>query len=93
MQQLHTAPQQGISRADMGWLQHVVRPLLRPPGALGPAAAQRTGGHAGLHRPPQGSAYQGGCFAGGEGDGCALSAAEQRVLARVGGEPMSWEEM
>lgn len=93
MQQLHAAPEQGISRADMGWLQHVVRPLLCSPGAVGAAAAQRTGGHAGLHRQTRGRAYQGGCFVGGEGDGCALSAAEQRVLARVGGEPMSWEEM
>ena len=93
MQQLHAAPEPGSARAALGWLHHVVHPLLRPPGALGPAPAQRTGGHAGLHRQTRGRAYQGGCFAGAEGDGCALSAAEQRVLARVGGEPMSWEEM
>lgn len=91
MQQLRATPQQGISRADMGWLQHVVRPLLCSPGAVGAPPAARTRGDAGLHSPARGRAYQGGCFAGAEGDGCELSESEKRVLARVWCEPMSWE--
>lgn len=75
----------------MGWMRHVVRPLLCPPGALRSPAAHGARGHAVLHRPSQGSAYTGGCFAGPEGAGCALSEAEQRIGRWVGGEPMSWE--
>lgn len=69
-----------------GWFRHVVRPLMSPPvqvvAALDDAAAASARG-----RGP----YAGRCFGAGEGAGCPLSLAEQRIAARVDGEPMSWE--
>lgn len=71
--------------------QPAVLGLLRAPGAVGAAHAQSAGSHAGLHCARQPGPFKGGCFAGPEGAGCALSAAEILVLARVQHEPMSWE--
>lgn len=70
--------------------QPAVLGLLRPPGALRAAIADSARGPAG-----GGGAYRGGAFTGPGAEcaagGCALSAAEWSVLARVKGEPMSWE--
>ncbi len=75
----------------MGWFQHVVRPLLCPPGAVSAAIADGARSHVGLHCAPPRGAYAGRCFVRAEGDGCALSPAEQAIAFRVAGEPMSWE--
>lgn len=75
----------------MGWFQHVVLPMLRPPGQIGAALADGAGGHVGMHCASPRRAYAGRCFAGAEGVGCPLSPAEQHIAARVADEPMSWE--
>lgn len=91
MQQLHTTQRAPHGGHDLGWLHHVVRPLLRRTGAQRAPIACGTGSHAVLHRPSPGRAYSGGCFAGAEGAGCELSAEELRVAEWVGNEPASWE--
>lgn len=89
MQQLHES---GIQSA-LGWVQHTVRPLLRPADSFGPAHQGNAGrdvcsaGHARAAHT-----YQGDHSGGAEGEGCALSWAERAVLVRVRNEPMSWED-
>jgi hypothetical protein len=75
----------------MGWFQHVVRPLLCPPGKVRAAHKDSAGSHVRLHRKARGRPYQGRCFASAEGIGCELSEEELRISERVGCEPMSWE--
>lgn len=91
MQQLHTTQSAPSGGSDVGWLCHVVRPLLRRAGAQRPPTARGAGSHAVLHRPAYRRAYTGGCFAGDEGAGCELSLDEQRIAMWVGSEPASWE--
>lgn len=91
MQQLQPAQTTPCSRLDLGWLHHVVLPLLRPTGAQRAPTAFGAGSHAVLHRPAPRRTYTGGCFAGAEGAGCELSAEELRVAEWVGNGPMSWE--
>lgn len=75
----------------LGWVHHVVRPLLlravdfcpAPPGLAGRSSA-------GNHQAP-GEAVGIRAFAGHEGIGCTLSRAEREILERVKHEPMSWE--
>lgn len=73
------------------WFQHVVRPMLRPPGEAGASIVDGSAGHAGGRQALSGRAHAGGCFGGVEGDGCPLSASEWGVWMRVRHEPMSWE--
>ena len=89
---MHTLQNSGV-QASLGWIQHTVRPLLRTVDSF----SQADQGHAGRDvcgdkhagRKP----YTGGCFAGPEGFGCALSRAEQSILSRVSNEPTSWAEV
>lgn len=90
MQQRQEATSTPYSGAG-GCLRHVVLPLLRPSRAPRAASAHDAESHAVLHRPSPSRTYSGGCFAGAEGDGCALSEHEQRIAAWVGDGPMSWE--
>lgn len=78
-------------RQSLVWFQHVVRPLLRPPGAVGAAHADSARGHAGRDRAQARAPRALGCFAGPEGAGCALSCDELGIATRVQGEPLSWE--
>lgn len=77
-------------RKSLVWFQHVVRPLLRPPGAVGAAHADCARGHAGSDRAQAGTPRALGCFAGPEGVGCDLSPDEQRIGRVVRDLPMSW---
>lgn len=86
---MHELPKSSIDPA-LGWLQHTVRPLLCAAGSVGAAHAGYAGRDAGSDCPAARKPYTGGCFGGAEGFGCSLSRAEQTVLARVKGEPMSW---
>lgn len=91
LHQLHTAQPAGISGPGLGWLHHVVRPLLRSPGAQRPPAEGCAGGDAVLHHEAHRGTYTGQCFASPQGAGCALSVDELRVGLRVRGDVMSWE--
>ena len=87
---MHQLPDSSIQSA-LGWIQHTVRPLLRPAGAFGAAGARAPGSDAVRDCPAVRKPYQGGCFGGHEGDGCGLSRAELGIFIRVKNEPMSWE--
>ena len=71
------------NNAAQRWVQHVVRPLLRPTGSLCAAIAADANSDARRHRQIQGRAYTGQCFAGPEGMGCSLSEAEQIIANRL----------
>lgn len=71
-------------RQGMVWFQHVVRSLLRTPGAVGSAHAGSARGDVGRHRAQARASRALGCFASAAGEGCALSASE-RTVARYQG--------
>ena len=75
----------------LGWLQHTVRPLLRPTGAFCAAYAGPTGRIAASACPATRKPKAGGCFGGAEGEGCQLSREERLILGRVREEAMSWD--
>ncbi|WP_168921873.1 hypothetical protein [Polaromonas vacuolata] len=78
--------------AALGWLLHTVRPLLRSSNRFGPAIETCAGSDAvRLSFAPR-KPYTGGCFAGPEGAGCALSGAEQDLLDNIKTQSMSWEQ-
>jgi hypothetical protein len=79
------------TQSTVGWIQHTVRPLLCAAGAFGATVEARAGRALGRDCPASRKPYQGGCFAGAEGDGCRLSREEQSILIRVKNEAMSWE--
>lgn len=88
--------QQIEAARDMSFVRAVVRDLLVPSGRVCRQAVKRSPQRAAepVRRrkdgvvPMGGGAPQAGWW---PTPGCQLSPEEQRILARVGGEPMSWE--
>lgn len=76
MRQLREVTAVHPGRESLVWFHHVVRPLLRPPGAVGAAHADCARGHAALHSKAQGGANQSASAAGCESNGRVLSRSE-----------------
>lgn len=81
----------GCDKAAVGWVSGTVHPLLCTPHQVRAAIAHGAGCHVGRRDAQDGCTKPGRDFAGVEGDGCPLSAAELAMWHRVCAEPMNWE--